>query len=71
MFGSRPGHVPDNVLNRSLIEATAGSSSQEAHGYMLENQVLTEAFGDDNANSLMERQLPQWNGIDQPPWSRS
>jgi hypothetical protein len=61
------------TFNKSIPGAVSANGEndtyEEAHGYMLENQVLTEAFGDDNANSLMERQLPQWNGIDQPPWS--
>ena len=52
------------------LEANGESPTyEEAHGYMLEHQVLSEAFGMDKADSLIQDQLPQWNGIDQPAWS--
>jgi RHS repeat-associated protein len=51
------------------IANSEANTYEEAHGYMMEYQVLKQTFNEATANQLMGSQMPYWSGLDQAAWS--
>lgn len=63
---SGPPSLPESTPSK---EGEA-NTDEEAHGYMMEFKVLSEAFGSQKATGMMKDQMPNWGGAaGSQPWT--
>lgn len=57
------------VPNSMSAKGQEPNNMEEAHAYIQTQQILSEAFGKQEAGHLMQETLPFWSGQQLPQWS--